>query len=101
MVDKNKDESVRDANPHDLREHFEFAHATVVAMENNCPTAEWRFWKDVPRNVKKTVMDELLCKYTLDDDMNKQLMKLMDDALEGGYNQWHYEVLWNRPGPSK
>ncbi|KAB2617873.1 hypothetical protein D8674_013742 [Pyrus ussuriensis x Pyrus communis] len=62
-------------------------------MGNNCLTTEWRSWKDVPRNVKKAVMDELLCKYTLDDDTNEQLMKLMDDALEGGYNQWRYEKL--------
>ncbi|XP_050121244.1 uncharacterized protein LOC126598913 [Malus sylvestris] len=101
MANKNKDESVRDTNPHDLRQHFEFAHAIAVAMGNNYPTAEWRSWKDVPENVKKVVMDELLCKYTLNDDMNEQLMKLMDDALEGGYNRWRYEVLRNGPGPSK
>ncbi|TQE07628.1 hypothetical protein C1H46_006771 [Malus baccata] len=94
MADKNKDESVRDANPHDLREHFEFVHAIVVAMGNNCLTTKWRSWEDVPENVKK-------CKYTLDDDTNKQLMKLMDDALKGGYNRWRYEVLRNGPRPSK
>ncbi|KAB2606203.1 hypothetical protein D8674_005920 [Pyrus ussuriensis x Pyrus communis] len=44
------------------------------AMGNNCPT-----------NVKMVVMDELLCKYTPDDDTNEQLMKLMEDALEVGY----------------
>ncbi|KAB2617982.1 hypothetical protein D8674_013851 [Pyrus ussuriensis x Pyrus communis] len=80
MADKNKDESLRDANPHDLREHFEFMHVIAVAMRNNCPTAEWRSWEYVPGNGKKA------CKYTLDDDTNEQLMKLMDDALEGGYN---------------
>ncbi|TQD70164.1 hypothetical protein C1H46_044304 [Malus baccata] len=101
MANKNKDESVHNTNPHDLRQHFEFAHAIVVAMGNNCPTAKWRSWKDVPENVKKVVMDELLCKYTLNDDTNEQLMKLMDDALEGGYNRWRYEVLRNGPGPSK
>ncbi|KAB2619003.1 hypothetical protein D8674_014872 [Pyrus ussuriensis x Pyrus communis] len=57
--------------------------------------------ENVPGNVKKAVMDELLCKYTLDDDTNEQLMKLMDDALEEGYNWWCYEVLQNGPGPSK
>ena len=67
MADKNKDESVRDANPHDLREHFEFAHAIAVAMGNNCPTAEWRSWEDVPGNVKKAVMDELLVSILLMD----------------------------------
>ncbi|KAB2596023.1 hypothetical protein D8674_031473 [Pyrus ussuriensis x Pyrus communis] len=101
MVDKNKVESVRDANLHDLRDHFEFAHAIVVAMGNNCLIAEWRSWEDVPGNVKKVVMDELLCKYTLDDDTNEQLMKLKDGALEGGFNQWCYEVLRNGSGPSK
>ncbi|XP_050138872.1 uncharacterized protein LOC126615156 [Malus sylvestris] len=101
MADKNKDESVRDANLHDLRDHFEFVHAIVVAMGNNCPTAEWRSWEDVPENVKKAVMDEVLCKYTLDDDMNEQLMKLMDNALEGGYNRWRYKVLRNGLGSSK
>ncbi|TQD75453.1 hypothetical protein C1H46_039020 [Malus baccata] len=84
MANKNKDESVSDANPHDLREQFECAHAIDVAMGNNCPTAKWRSWEDVPENVKKAMMDELLCKYTLDDDTNEQLM---DDALEGGYNR--------------
>ncbi|KAB2622495.1 hypothetical protein D8674_024677 [Pyrus ussuriensis x Pyrus communis] len=89
MADKNKYKSVRDTNPHDLRDHFEFAHAIAVAMGNNCPTTEWHSWEDVPENVKTAMMDELL------------LMKLMDDALEEGYNQWRYEVLQNGPGPSK
>ncbi|KAB2596980.1 hypothetical protein D8674_032430 [Pyrus ussuriensis x Pyrus communis] len=65
MVDKNKGESVRDANPHDLRDHFEFALAIVVAMGNNCPTAEWRSWEDVPRNVNKAVMDEVLMSHLI------------------------------------
>ncbi|KAB2626319.1 hypothetical protein D8674_017979 [Pyrus ussuriensis x Pyrus communis] len=64
MEDKNKDQSVTDANPNDLRQHFQFAHAIA--------------WK-----------------YTFDDDMNEQLMKLMEDALEGGYNRWRYEVQRN------
>ncbi|KAB2615105.1 hypothetical protein D8674_021693 [Pyrus ussuriensis x Pyrus communis] len=101
MSNKNKDESVCDANPHDLRDHFELAHAIVVAIGNNCPTAEWHSWEDVPENVKKVVIDEVLCKYTLNDDTNKQLMKLMDNVLEGGYNRWRYEVLWNGPRSSK
>ncbi|TQD94651.1 hypothetical protein C1H46_019703 [Malus baccata] len=29
-------------------------------MLNNCPTAKWCSWKDVPKNVKKLVMDEIL-----------------------------------------
>ncbi|TQE02565.1 hypothetical protein C1H46_011799 [Malus baccata] len=87
MADKNKGETVRDANPHDLRDHFEFVHAIAVAMGNNCLNAKWRSWEDVPENVKKAVMEEVLCKYTLDDDTNEQLMKLMDNALEGGYNR--------------
>ncbi|KAB2608348.1 hypothetical protein D8674_011516 [Pyrus ussuriensis x Pyrus communis] len=32
------------ANLHDLREQFEFAHAIAVAIGNNCPTAKWRSW---------------------------------------------------------
>ncbi|KAB2628920.1 hypothetical protein D8674_033715 [Pyrus ussuriensis x Pyrus communis] len=60
MADKNKGETIRDANPHDLRDHFEFAHAIAVAIGSNCPTAEWRSWEDVPENVKKTMMDEVL-----------------------------------------
>ncbi|XP_068308868.1 uncharacterized protein [Pyrus communis] len=71
MEDKNRDQSVPVANSNDLRQHFEFAHAIVVAIGDNCPTAEWCSWKDVPQNVKKAVMDELLCKYTLDDHMNE------------------------------
>ncbi|KAB2631483.1 serine hydroxymethyltransferase 7-like [Pyrus ussuriensis x Pyrus communis] len=67
MVDINKDESVHDANPHDLREHFEFTHAIVVAMGSNCPTAEWRSWEDMPGNVKKVVMDGLLVNILLMD----------------------------------
>nr|CBL94158.1 hypothetical protein [Malus domestica] len=101
MTDKNKGETVHDANPHYLRDHFEFAHAIVVAMGNNCPTVEWCSWDDVLGNVKKDVMDEVICKYTLDDDRNEQLMKLMDNALDGGYNRWRYEVLRNGPGSSK
>ncbi|TQD73729.1 hypothetical protein C1H46_040740 [Malus baccata] len=60
MANKNKGETVRDANPHDLRDHFEFAHAIAVAMGNNCPIAEWHFLEDVPGNVKKAMMDEVL-----------------------------------------
>ncbi|TQE14037.1 hypothetical protein C1H46_000331 [Malus baccata] len=101
MADKNKDESLHNANLHDLRDHFEFAHAIAVAMGDNCPTAEWCSWEDMPGNVKKVVMDEVLCKYTLDDDMNEQLMKLMDNALEGCYNRWRYEVLRNGLESSK
>ncbi|KAB2608328.1 hypothetical protein D8674_011496 [Pyrus ussuriensis x Pyrus communis] len=86
MEDKNRDQSVPVANSNDLRQHFKFAHAIVVAIGDNCPTAEWCSWKDVPQNVKKAMMDELL------------LVKLMEDALEGGYNQWHYEV---GPRPSQ
>ncbi|TQD75080.1 hypothetical protein C1H46_039387 [Malus baccata] len=100
MEDKNKDQSVPIADPNDLRQHFEFVHAIDVAMGNNCPTTRWHSWKDVPKNAKKPVMDELLCKYTLDDDTNERLMKLMEDALVGGYNRWHYEVQRNG-GPSK
>ncbi|TQE02395.1 hypothetical protein C1H46_012034 [Malus baccata] len=69
-------------------------------MGNNCPIAEWHSWKDVLKNVKKAVIDELLCRYTLDDDKNKQLMKLKESALEGGYNRWLYDVQRNG-GPSK
>ncbi|KAB2606193.1 hypothetical protein D8674_005910 [Pyrus ussuriensis x Pyrus communis] len=54
----------------------------------------------MPGNVKNAVIDELLYKYTLDDDTNEQLMKLMEDTLEGGYNQRRYEVQQNG-GPSK
>ncbi|TQD93460.1 hypothetical protein C1H46_020928 [Malus baccata] len=101
MADKNRSETLLDANPHDLRDHFEFAHVIAIAMGNNCPTAEWHSWEDVLGNVNKVVMDEVLCKYTLDDDTNEQLMKLMDNGLEGGYNRWRYEVLQNGLGSSK
>ena len=67
MADKNKDESVPDTNPHDLRDHFEFAHAITVAMGNNCSTVEWCSWEDVPENVKKVVMDEVLVSILLMD----------------------------------
>ncbi|TQD81888.1 hypothetical protein C1H46_032539 [Malus baccata] len=32
MEDKNKDHRMIDADPNDLRQHFQFAHAIVVAM---------------------------------------------------------------------
>ncbi|KAB2630963.1 hypothetical protein D8674_008482 [Pyrus ussuriensis x Pyrus communis] len=99
MEDKNNNKSVRDTNLHELREHFEFVHEIVVAMGNNCPIVEWHSWKDVPGNVKKVVMDELL--YVFDDEPIEQLMKYLEDALEGGYNRWHYEVLRNGVGSSK
>ncbi|RXI03526.1 hypothetical protein DVH24_004178 [Malus domestica] len=76
--------------PYDLRQLVEFAHAIVVAMGNNCSNAEWRSRKYVHDCIKKVVMDELL--YTLDDDTNKELMKLMEAVLEGGYNRWRYDV---------
>ncbi|XP_050102459.1 uncharacterized protein LOC126582362 [Malus sylvestris] len=101
MEDKNKEHSMIDADLNDLRQHFQFAHTIAVAIGNNCPTAEWRYWKDVPENAKKAVENELLCKYTLDDEPNELLMKLMEDVLEGGYNRWRYDVLHNGPGPSK
>ncbi|KAB2618176.1 hypothetical protein D8674_014045 [Pyrus ussuriensis x Pyrus communis] len=65
MADKNKDESACDANPHDLRDHFEFARVIAVAMGNNCPTAKWHSWEDVPENVKKAVMDEVLMSHLI------------------------------------
>ncbi|KAB2612430.1 hypothetical protein D8674_034746 [Pyrus ussuriensis x Pyrus communis] len=67
MEDKNKNQSVPATNPNDLRQHFEFAHAIVVAMGNNCPIAEWCSWKYVPENVKKAVMDELLVSKNMDE----------------------------------
>ncbi|CAN6544597.1 unnamed protein product [Malus baccata var. baccata] len=97
IEDKNRDESVP-PNPYDLRQHVEFAHAIAVAIWNNCPTAKWRFWAYVPDNVKKVVMDEFL--YTLGDDMNEELMKLMEATLEGGYNRWCHDVEQNG-APSK
>ncbi|TQE14286.1 hypothetical protein C1H46_000205 [Malus baccata] len=99
MEDKNKDDKATDADPNDLMQHFQFEHAIAIAMGNNCPTTEWRFWKDVSENAKKAVVDELL--YTLDDEPRELLMKLMEDALEGGYNRWRYDVLQNGSGPSK
>ncbi|TQE14137.1 hypothetical protein C1H46_000056 [Malus baccata] len=69
------------------------------AMQNNCPTAEWRSWNFVPEDVKKAVMNQLLCNYTLD-DTNEELMKLMDEALKRGYRQWRYDVERNG-GPAE
>ncbi|RXH80656.1 hypothetical protein DVH24_004570 [Malus domestica] len=68
-------------------------------MQNNCPTAEWNSWKFVPEDVKKAVMDQLLCNYTLDDS-NEELMKLMDEVLKMGYKQCRYDVKWNG-GPAE
>ncbi|KAB2612987.1 hypothetical protein D8674_035303 [Pyrus ussuriensis x Pyrus communis] len=45
-------------------------------MGNNCPITKWRSWKDVLGNVKKAVMDELVCKYVFDDELKEQLMKI-------------------------
>ncbi|XP_050122223.1 uncharacterized protein LOC126599815 [Malus sylvestris] len=81
MEDKKKDHTVAEVDLNDLRQHFWFVYAIAVAMGNNCPTAEWHSWKDVLENEKKVVKDELLCKYTLDDDTNEHLMKLIEDAL--------------------
>ncbi|KAB2632745.1 hypothetical protein D8674_028992 [Pyrus ussuriensis x Pyrus communis] len=66
MEDKNRDESMP-ANPYDMRQHVEFAHAIG---------------------------------YTLNNDTSKELMKLMEEALKGGYKRWHYDVERNR-GPLK
>ncbi|KAB2625936.1 hypothetical protein D8674_017596 [Pyrus ussuriensis x Pyrus communis] len=38
--------------------------------------------------------------YTLDDDMNEELTKLMKVAFAGGYQRWCYYVKGNG-GPSK
>ncbi|KAB2617446.1 hypothetical protein D8674_013315 [Pyrus ussuriensis x Pyrus communis] len=65
MADKNKGESVRNANPHDLKNHFEFVYAIVVAIGNNCPTGEWRSWEDVLGNVKKAMIDEVLMSHLI------------------------------------
>ncbi|KAB2613189.1 hypothetical protein D8674_035505 [Pyrus ussuriensis x Pyrus communis] len=43
-------------------------------MENNCPTAEWRFWKDVSENAKKAVIDELLVKANSINRLKKKLL---------------------------
>ena len=63
MEDKNQEQS-KAPGPYDMRQYVEFAHAIGVAMRNNCPTAEWRSWKHVPKNVKKAVIDQLLVRVT-------------------------------------
>ncbi|CAN6713007.1 unnamed protein product [Malus baccata var. baccata] len=73
-----------------MRQHVEFAHAIGVAIQNNCPTTEWHSWKYVLENVKRAVVDQLLVK----------LMKLMEEALKGGYKRWRYDVEPNGE-PSK
>ncbi|KAB2614912.1 hypothetical protein D8674_021500 [Pyrus ussuriensis x Pyrus communis] len=55
MADKNKDESVRNANPYDLRDHFEFPHAIVV-----------------PEELKKSMLGELSVYWDFDDTDEKQ-----------------------------
>ncbi|RXH69062.1 hypothetical protein DVH24_031395 [Malus domestica] len=35
------------------------ATKALSAMQNNCPTAEWRSWKFVSEDMKKTMMDQL------------------------------------------
>ncbi|TQE14028.1 hypothetical protein C1H46_000322 [Malus baccata] len=70
------------SGPYDMRQYVEFAHAIGVTMQNNCPTAEWHSWKYVSENVKN------------------ELMKLMEEALKGGYKWWHYDMERNE-GPSK
>ncbi|CAN6677891.1 unnamed protein product [Malus baccata var. baccata] len=87
------------SNPYDMRQHVEFAHAIGVAMRNNCHVAKWCSWKYMLENVKKVVMDQLLCNYTLD-DMSEELMKLMEEALKGGYKWWCYGME-RKGGPSK
>ncbi|KAB2595258.1 hypothetical protein D8674_030708 [Pyrus ussuriensis x Pyrus communis] len=72
MNDKNKDQSVPAANPYDLGQQFQFTYTIVVAMVKNCPTTKWRSWKDVPENMKKAVMDELLA-----NSINRSKKKLL------------------------
>ncbi|KAB2617237.1 hypothetical protein D8674_013106 [Pyrus ussuriensis x Pyrus communis] len=45
MEDKNKDQSMTDADPNDLRQHFQFAHAIAIAI--------------VPEELKKSMLREL------------------------------------------
>ncbi|KAB2595497.1 hypothetical protein D8674_030947 [Pyrus ussuriensis x Pyrus communis] len=80
--------------PHDMMQYVEFVHAIGVAMRNNCPTAEWHSWKNVPKYVKKAMIYQLLCNYTLN-DTNEELMKLMEEASKSGYKQWHYDMERN------
>ena len=68
MENRKKDDNVTDADPNNVMHHFQFGHAIDVAMGNKCPTAEWRSWKDVLENAKKTVMDELLVRILLMDE---------------------------------
>ncbi|TQE13561.1 hypothetical protein C1H46_000892 [Malus baccata] len=85
--------------PCDMTKYVEFTHAISVAMWNSYPTAEWHSCKYVPVDVKKAVMDQLLCNYTLD-DMNEELMKLMEEVLKRDYKQWRYDVEQNG-GPAE
>ncbi|CAN6713178.1 unnamed protein product [Malus baccata var. baccata] len=84
MEDKNREQSMP-SGPYDMSQYVEFAYAIDVAMQTNCPTAEWHSWKYVLENAKKA------CNYTLD-EMNEELMKLMEEALKGGYKRWRYAV---------
>ncbi|KAB2597197.1 hypothetical protein D8674_000117 [Pyrus ussuriensis x Pyrus communis] len=47
-----------------MKQYVEFAHSICLAMQNNCPTIEWRFWKFVREDMKKAVMDQLLVSVT-------------------------------------
>ncbi|KAB2595367.1 hypothetical protein D8674_030817 [Pyrus ussuriensis x Pyrus communis] len=53
---------------------------------------------DLRQHIK--FMHAIGCKYTLDDDTNEKLMKLMEAALKGGYKRWREDVEQNG-GPSK
>ncbi|XP_050133237.1 uncharacterized protein LOC126609348 [Malus sylvestris] len=101
MADKNKGEIVCDANPHDLKDYFEFAHAITVAIGNNCPTPEWCSWEDVPGNVKKVVMDEVLVKKVLakkklvvqiERYRRKQVPYFEGKNLDEAYAKFKYDV---------
>ncbi|TQD91341.1 hypothetical protein C1H46_023092 [Malus baccata] len=87
----------------------------IVVLVCDICGVNWKSWRDVPEdiktvmidtlakyvpeNAKKVVMDQLVCNYTLD-ETDKELMKLMDEALNGGYKRCHYAVEQNG-GPSK
>ncbi|TQD89628.1 hypothetical protein C1H46_024763 [Malus baccata] len=97
MEDKNREQSIP-SGPYGMRQYV-VCMCDWCSNADNCPTTEWHSWKYVHDNVKKVLIDQLLCNYTLD-DMNEELMKLMEEMSNFISNRRAASSVSQTPSPA-
>ncbi|KAB2622417.1 hypothetical protein D8674_024599 [Pyrus ussuriensis x Pyrus communis] len=77
------------------KRHYRIAYAELVRYQKSDMVNKFRGDIRVLRHPRGDKDGHVrCCNYTLD-DMNKELMKLMEEELKRGYKQWRYDVEQN------